>query len=641
MTVVPRPAATPSSEVDHSITSVVIIGNGIAGLTAAQHVRRLHSRCAIHVVSREPHHVYNRVALNRLVTRHVGLTDVGVLPQEWFAEHRITAHLGTEVIGLDVTTHEVTLDTSERLTYDRLILAMGAAPVHLAIPGLHLDGVHVIRTAEQVLAARTEADGHPELRTGVVLGEGPLGVHAAIALTGLGLFVRLIGGEPWPLRDLVDERAGELIQAQLATLGAHFELDVAASRIYGDDRVTGVGLSDGRQIPCDVLLVCAGSRPEVDLALAAGLQVRRGVVVDDTMRTTDPHVFAAGGVAEQPLGVNDPTHAVLEQAIVAAEQAVARRSSDARRYRTGPPVTQLDVPGLQVVSIGRTRPQPSDHAVIVLDDRTRRRYRKVIVACEGTVAGGIVVNDPRAAAAIESVTVHNVDVRPHLPKLRRGDFAALQPATRRMTGNRQTAWVMATAVLCAVIGGSAAVLSVGRAGRADSAESRLVLTVGILVLVAVVVLAIAQLMSRRDRFRDSSPKVGAPRPDTVPGGATVPDEMRGSEVRPSPEREVAQDEGRSEAATAEQATSPAGERPKIAFESEEVPASSGPTSRGRTVKSQAASAAAAVAAAEQQARAVAAAARLAAEAASSSRTRRGTRSGRRPSGDAVERDSSD
>ncbi len=441
VTVTTRPAAAePPGGPDQSVRSVVVVGNGIAGLTTADWVRRLHPSCEVHLVGREPHHTYNRMALTELVAGHGELTRLGLLPPEWFAEHRITAHVGATATKLDLAGHEVALANGDRLGYDRLILATGAAPADLAIQGLPLAGAYSLRTAEQALAVRRHARTHPDLRTAVVVGAGPLGIEVAIALTELGLDVHLVDRHDWPARRLVDERAGHLLASRLADLGVHLHSGSTVRWANGARQVTSVRLSSGTRLPCDVLLLCTGTRPDVDLARDAGLEVRTGVVVDHTLRTSDPDVFAVGDAAEHPTGVSGLWYAAVEQAEVAAEQAVAAEPAHARRYLPGPAVTRLDLADLGVVSVGRMSTSNGEQ-VVVFDDPPRRRYLKIIISARGCITGSVVVNDPASASTLETVAQRGIDVSAYIDKLRMGDVTALaglvaDPSKR--TGIRRT-----------------------------------------------------------------------------------------------------------------------------------------------------------------------------------------------------------
>ena len=447
------PVAAPPGGVDAAVRSVVVVGNGIAGLTTADWVRRLHPASDVHLIGREPHHTYNRMALTDLVTGDAELTKLGLLPDGWFDEHRITAHVGTAAVGLDLAGRTVTLEGGERLDFDRLVLATGASPAERPIDGLPLPGAQALYTAEQALAVRNHAKSHPDLRTAVVVGAGPLGIEVAVALAALGLSVHLVDRHHRLARRLVDAPVGRLIETTLERLGVTVHKQVTVRWVGGMHRVHSVGLSDRQRIPCDLLLMCTGSRPDVSLAREAGLYVRTGVVVDHTMRSSHPAVFAVGDAAEHPDGVSGLWYAAVEQAEVAAEQAVALDPLRARRYLPGPAVTRFGLPGLEIVSVGRTRVLESDTTSTVLDDivldeaglgeAPRGRYVKTVVAANGTVVGGVVVNDPGSAVALESLAQKGVDVRDHLPRLRAGDLAgvdALGPRTRRAD---RRAWTVA------------------------------------------------------------------------------------------------------------------------------------------------------------------------------------------------------
>jgi NADPH-dependent 2,4-dienoyl-CoA reductase/sulfur reductase-like enzyme len=436
-------------DVDPAVTSVVVVGSGIAGLTAAAQVRQLHPACEVHLLGRE--------------------ANIGRLPDEWFAEHRISAPLDTRAVALDPAAHQVTLDGGGRLSFTRLILATGAAPRPPSIDGLPPAGVHPLRSADDA-PARSAADQHPDLRHVVIVGAGPLGVETARAWSGHGVQLTLIDRHPWPLPGVVDSRAGELVRDELQALGVRVETGVTVERAYGARQVAAVGLSDGRQLPCDLLLLCTGASPNVGLARDAGLAVRRGVVVDATMRTSHPDVFAVGDVAEFGTGATGQWSAAVEQATVAAEQAVTRDPSTARRYHPRPSVVRLDLPGLNVVAIGRSEPDPRDSAVIVFDEPATRRYRKIIVAPDGTVSGGIAVNDPEAVAAIESAATGGTDLRPLLNRTRARELITLSRAqpTRQGRSRRRLAWAGAASAASGAILAAVAVVALLTGGPTDS-----------------------------------------------------------------------------------------------------------------------------------------------------------------------------
>jgi nitrite reductase (NADH) large subunit len=406
-----------------SVRHVVIVGNGIAGIAAAGQVRRLHPRCGIHLVGIRHPRRYEGAVLSDVAPGYEEATRQGLLPDQWFAEQRITSHLRLRAQAVDALRHEVLLDSGERLDYDRLILATGAAPGRHDIEGLPLEGAHVIcqpSNVEEILAGSEMGR-----RRVVVIGAGALGVQVAARLGGTGATVTLVDREDFPLPHLQDRRVGQLVERHLASLGVDVRMGTAVRHAYGDNRIVAIGLREQERLPCDVLLICPGHHPNAELADAAGLRVGTGIVVDDTMRTTHPHVFACGAAAEYRGRCTMDWRTAIDQARIAAEQAIVRKPSGRHRLTTGFSASELDLPGMRVTSVGRTRPTATDR-VLVLEQPYRRQYRKLILTGGGILAGGICVNDPDAFAVLESALSDRSNVQADVTELRSGDLTALE-----------------------------------------------------------------------------------------------------------------------------------------------------------------------------------------------------------------------
>lgn len=414
------PAPPPASGVDLTVGSIAIIGTGIAGLTTAEHIRRLHPTCTIHLIGREPHLPYNRMALTDLLTGATELSDLGVLPSGWFAEHRVTADVGVLAESFDPDAGKVVLDNGEQVGFDRLVLATGADPITPPVRGLPMPGTFTLRTAEDALAVRGFAESRADLRHAVVVGAGALGIEVAAGLGALGFQVCVADRDPRPAAALLDERAGELVREELGCLGVEVRTGVTVRWAVGPRRVTAVRLSDGQRVPCDLLVVCAGTRPNVALAREAGLSTGAGIRVDENLRTNHPRVFAIGDAAEHPSGVTGLWQPAMEQAHVVAEQVVAAVPELTRPYRPRPVVTRLAVPGLTVVAVGRTRLRPTDEAIVVDDDGLARRYLMLVRDADGWVAGGVSVGDADAAARLEAAVESGADADEQMGSLGAG-----------------------------------------------------------------------------------------------------------------------------------------------------------------------------------------------------------------------------
>ena len=419
----PAARIIPGFRYDPSIARVVIIGNGIVGVTAADHVRRRHPKCEIHVIGREKYHLYNRMAISRLIYGRSAMQGLSLLPETWYDARQLTCWLNTWAVRIDRAARVVVLGTGETLPYDRLILAMGSSSFVPPIEGFGLAGTFVLREADDAMHMRAFAQ-EQGCRRAVVVGGGLLGVEAGYALHKLGLEVSILERFEWLLYRQLDARGGQLLREYLEGLGADVVLHAEAASVQGSHRVSQVLLKDGRRLPCDLLLVCAGIAPNVALAREAGLAVNRGVVVDDHMRTSAPEILAAGDLAEHRGQIYGLWPAAVEQAEIAAINTVGGDKA----YEGTVPVTILKGIGIDLMSIGRLEPGSQDEIVIALEDMQEHRYRKLVIS-QGKIVGALLLGYPLEASAVTDAIKQQTDVRPCLDALRAGDWNSLKIAT--------------------------------------------------------------------------------------------------------------------------------------------------------------------------------------------------------------------
>ncbi|MGD9890262.1 MAG: FAD-dependent oxidoreductase, partial [Dehalococcoidia bacterium] len=275
---------------DPAVSRIVIVGNGIAGVTAADHVRRRHPDAEIHLIAREKHHLYNRMGIERLIYGRTAMAGLYLQEEQWYDDLNITTWLNTRAVRIDRGARQLLLGTGEAIDYDRLILATGSSAMVPPIEGFGTAGTFVMREADDALAIRAYAQEHG-CRHGVIAGGGLLGLEAAFALHKLGLKVSVLERSEWLLRRQLDQRAAWYLQQYLEGLGLEILTNAETAAVQGDDRVRQLQLKDGRAIPCDIFLVAAGITPNVELARDAGLEVNRGIVVSDTLQSSDPQIF--------------------------------------------------------------------------------------------------------------------------------------------------------------------------------------------------------------------------------------------------------------------------------------------------------------------------------------------------------------
>jgi len=419
-----KPSAPSISKVagfnyDRSVARVVVLGNGIAGVTAVDHIRRRHPATAIDLVAEEPHHLYNRMGIARLVYGKSAMQGLYLNPESWYGDRGVEVWLNTRALGVDRHNRVVQLGTGERLEYDKLILANGSRAFVPPIEGFGLAGSGVLRKADDALRIRAFAQRHGVKRAAVA-GGGLLGLEAAYALHQLGIHATVLERSDALLKRQLDARAAALLQRYLEGLGLEILTGAETRAVGGRGRLDHLTLADGRTLDTEILLVAAGIQPNAELGRQAGLATNRGVLVNARMQTGDPHIFAAGDVAEFEGRVPGLWPVAVAQAEVAADNAVG----GSKLYEEVPPVTILKVVGIELTSIGRFEAAGPHEEEIALEDASGR-YRKLVVA-DGRIVGAILLGFSKEVAAVRTAITRGFDVTSQLPALRAGRWDVLE-----------------------------------------------------------------------------------------------------------------------------------------------------------------------------------------------------------------------
>ncbi|WP_433426057.1 NAD(P)/FAD-dependent oxidoreductase [Microtetraspora malaysiensis] len=278
------------------MSTYAIVGAGLAGAKAAQTLREEGFTGEIVLIGAEQERPYERPPLSKGYLQ--GTTEVAkvyVHEPDWYAEHDVRLLLGVAVTAVDPAAHELHLATGQRQPYDKLLLATGATPRPLPVEGADLEGVHYLRTLadSQALRAAFAHQGNV-----VVIGGGWIGLETAAAARQAGCAVTIVVPSPTPLYRTFGPEIGEIFAALHRRHGVEVLLGVSAARLEGDGHVRTVVTSDGRSLPADDVVVGIGVAPNHELARSAGLEVADGIVVDASLRTSHPDIYAAGDVAE-------------------------------------------------------------------------------------------------------------------------------------------------------------------------------------------------------------------------------------------------------------------------------------------------------------------------------------------------------
>ena len=354
---------------------LVLIGNGMAGVRTLEELLKLAPDLyEITVFGAEPHPNYNRILLSPVLAGEQTLEQIVLNDWDWYREHGITLHAGKKVLRIDRAARRVIAQDGIEAGYDRLLLATGSTPFILPIPGKDLDGVLAYRDiadTEAMIAAATK------YRRAVVIGGGLLGLEAANGLKRRGMDVTVVHLLDSLMERQLDPTAANLLQLSLQQRGIAFAMSRKTEALLGDEQghVRGVRFADGEELPAELVVMAIGIRPNAELAEQAGLYCNRGIVVDDTMMTYDPRVYAIGECVSHRGIAYGLVAPLFEQAKVCANH-LARFGIG--RYEGSIISTKLKVTGIDLFSAGDFMGGEGTEE-IVLSDPIGGVYKKLVL----------------------------------------------------------------------------------------------------------------------------------------------------------------------------------------------------------------------------------------------------------------------
>ena len=365
---------------------LIIVGNGMAGMRTVEELLALAPNAyEIVVFGAEPHGNYNRILLSPVLSGEKRAEDIVLHAREWYTEHGVTLHAGDPVVEIDRRRRVVKSKLGVELAYDRLLLATGSQPIVLPVPGTDLPGVITFRDLADVEAMLAAAKPG---REAVVIGGGLLGLEAANGLLSRGMVVTVVHLNDTLMERQLDAAAAALLRASLTSRGIAFRMPAQTQAILGTDSVTGVRFVDGSRIPADLVVMAVGVRPNVALARAAGLRCDRGILVNDTLQTFDPSVYAVGECVQHRNVTFGLVAPLWEQARVCATHLAELGMS---RYRGSLLATQLKVTGIELYSAGDFRDGDSAED-IVLRDPGRHIYKRLVIR-DNKLCGAVLFGD--------------------------------------------------------------------------------------------------------------------------------------------------------------------------------------------------------------------------------------------------------
>ncbi|MDV6644858.1 NAD(P)/FAD-dependent oxidoreductase [Pseudomonas aeruginosa] len=354
---------------------LVMVGNGMAGVRTLEELLKLNSDFYdITVFGAEPHPNYNRILLSPVLAGEQTFEEIVLNDLNWYAENGIKLVLDRKVVQIDRVRRRVVAADGSEAEYDRLLLATGSVPFILPIPGNRLQGVigyrDIADTQAMIDCARTHSHA-------VVIGGGLLGLEAANGLKQRGMDVTVVHLSDWLLERQLDRTAGKLLQGALEARGIRFRLNTQTQELMdnGSGRVCAVQFNDGDVIPADLVVMAAGIRPNTELAESAGIPCNRGILVNDTLQTYDPRIYAVGECANHRGIAYGLVAPLFEQAKVCANHLAHLGYA---RYQGSVTSTKLKVTGIDLFSAGDFIGGEGSET-ITLSDPIGGVYKKLVI----------------------------------------------------------------------------------------------------------------------------------------------------------------------------------------------------------------------------------------------------------------------
>ena len=388
-----------------------IIGNSVGGIAAAEAIREIDTTGSIAIISDEPYQVYSRPLISEYLAKPGPIDNLLYRETDFYKNHKIRLLAGEKVVHIDPEKHRVTLESGQRLAYQKLLIATGGTPIVPQMGGVDLKGVFTFNRLDDAKAIDDFLNSRPTDVKAVVIGGGLIGVSVTEALVRRGAEVTIIEMQDRILSLMLDEEtsameAEALVQAGVRIITGHIAENIN-SNLPGE--VSSVSLDDGRVIYGDLVILAIGVRPRLEAITGSGINVNRGIIVDRHMATSVPDIYACGDVAEGYdfiYGENRLTP-IWPNAYLGGRTAGLNMADEEAEYQGGTAMNALKYFGVHIVSAGMVT--PPDDKFETISYRQNGNYRKVIL--KGRKLTGLVfAGDIEKSGIVYNLMKNGVDV---------------------------------------------------------------------------------------------------------------------------------------------------------------------------------------------------------------------------------------
>lgn len=380
----------------------IIIGNGVAGTTAAANIRKFDNEGKIFIISDEPYPFYSRIRLPEFLSNDVDEKGLLIIKETWYEENRFDLILNTAVADIDVAGKKVITSDNLSLKYDRLLIATGGVSFVPPIPGADKKGVFTLRTLNDAIAIKAFAK--KSNNRVVMIGGGVLGLEAGNALKKAGNYITVAEFFPRLLPRQMDTIGAGILKAQLEKTGFSFYLGAKSREITGAATAEALVLDDGTRIDCDMIIISAGVRPNSLLAQKLELPVEKGVIVNNKMETGIPDIYAAGDLVQH----NNIFYGLWPAAEKQGEIAGINMAGGNAEYHGTTISNTLKVTGIDLCAAGDIDAEGQKDA-IVFKDIDNYIYKKLVIQ-DNTIVGAILYGDIKDRQKIMKVLASRKDI---------------------------------------------------------------------------------------------------------------------------------------------------------------------------------------------------------------------------------------
>jgi nitrite reductase (NADH) large subunit len=381
------------------LSEYLIIGNGVAGTTAAENIRKNDKTGRITIVTEEDLSFYYRIRLNEYISGDINKDALMAKKGSWFSENNIRLMLNTRITGADPDKRHVITEKGDTIPYDKLLIATGSRSFIPPINGSQIKGVFAvrdIRDAEKIM------EYSRNIKNTVVIGGGLLGLEAANALRKMGKGVTIVEFSPRLLPRQLDVEGAKRLTTIMERMGFSFRLDAKTETIVGDGAVTAVRLNGGETLPAQMVIISAGVRPNMELAKTLGLACDKGIKINDHLLTSRQDIYAAGDCTEfngMPYGI---WPAAMEQGKIAG----ANMAGVDMVYTGTTMANTLKVVGIDLASAGDIDAENKKDAKKLMNENA---YKKIVMD-NGRIIGCIMLGDTKAFPKITKLISSEIDI---------------------------------------------------------------------------------------------------------------------------------------------------------------------------------------------------------------------------------------